>query len=138
MEYLIGSLATLSTLGVFVFFLNRIKTKALKIRYSQSQIHKAISPFLPTNNEMSSQKMTQSRIQNLKTNIKVIIIDNSAYWIKDNTFYTAYLSTDGTVDKDTTRIVDTMTMDSVELERMLFIMDKLREGLNNDSGSTGQ
>jgi hypothetical protein len=82
--------------------------------------------------------MTQSRIQNLKTNIKVIIIDNSAYWIKDNTFYTAYLSVDGTVDKNTTRTVDTMTMDSVELERMLFIMDKLREGLNNDSGSTGQ
>jgi hypothetical protein len=28
-------------------------------------------------------------------------------------------------------------MDSVELDKMLFIMDRLREGLDNDSGSTG-
>ena len=41
------------------------------------------------------------------------------------------------VDPTTTKVVDTIGMDSVELDKMLFIMDKLREGLDNDSGSTG-
>jgi hypothetical protein len=29
-----------------------------------------------------------------------------------------------------------MSMSSVELDKMLFIMDKLREGFENDSGGT--
>ena len=74
----------------------------------------------------------------MENTIKVLILDGSAYWIKDNNFYTASVDQSGTVDKETTRIVDIMTMTSVELDKMLFIMDKLREGLDNDSGSTGK
>jgi hypothetical protein len=29
-------------------------------------------------------------------------------------------------------------MDKVQLDKMLFIMDKLREGLSNDSGDSGE
>lgn len=74
----------------------------------------------------------------MKTNIKVILVDGSAYWVKDNAFYTAYLSEDGLVDKDTTRVVDTITMSGVELDKMLFIMDRLREGIDDDRGGTGR
>ena len=59
-----------------------------------------------------------------------------AYWVKDNIFYEASITNSG-VDSATTKVVDTIGMDSVELDKMLFIMDKLREGLDNDSGSTG-
>ena len=41
------------------------------------------------------------------------------------------------IQKDTARVVDTIGMDKVQLDKMLFIMDQLREGKNNDSGSTG-
>ena len=41
----------------------------------------------------------------------------------------------GLVDKNTTRKVDTMTMDSVELEKTQFIVQKLTEGKQDDSGN---
>lgn len=81
--------------------------------------------------------MRQSIKHDNLTNIRVIIMDNSAYWIKDNTFYVADMSEDGTVNKDTTRVVDTMAMNKVQLDKMVFIVDKLTEGLYDDSGSSG-
>ena len=62
--------------------------------------------------------------------------DDRAYWIKDNTFYEANL-VDGEVDKNTTKVVDTMTMDKVELDKMAFIVQKLTEGTRNDFGNPG-
>lgn len=75
---------------------------------------------------------TQSKNHYDKTNVKVIIVDNNAYWIKDNIFYKAPL-VDQLIDKDSAEQVDTISMDKVQLEKMLFIMDKLREGINDDS-----
>ncbi len=74
----------------------------------------------------------QSKNHYNKTNLKVIILDSNAYWIKDNVFYTAPM-VDHFVDKDNAREVDTISMDRVQLDKMLFIMDKLREGINDDS-----
>ena len=75
---------------------------------------------------------SQSIIQHDKTNIRVIIFDNSAYWIKDNMFYKAPLVNE-LIDKESAEQVDTMGMDKVQLDKMLFIMDRLREGINDDS-----
>ena len=79
---------------------------------------------------------TQSKNHYDKTNVKVIIVDNNAYWNKDNIFYKAPL-VDQLIDKDSAEQVDTISMDKVQLEQMLFIMDKLREGIDNDSRSSG-
>jgi hypothetical protein len=78
---------------------------------------------------------TQSRIHYDKTNIKVIIFDNDAYWIKDNIFYKAPL-VNQLIDKEAAEQVDTIHMDKVQLDKMLFIMDKLREGIEDDSRSS--
>jgi hypothetical protein len=79
---------------------------------------------------------TQSKMHHDKTNVKVIILDNQAYWIKDNIFYKAPL--DGqSIDKESAEQVDTIHMDKVQLDKMLFIMDKLREGINDDSRGSG-
>ena len=79
---------------------------------------------------------TQSINHYDKTNIKVIIVDNNAYWIKDNIFYKAPL--DGqSIDKESAEQVDTISMDKVQLDKMLFIMDKLREGTSDDSRGSG-
>lgn len=79
---------------------------------------------------------TQSRKYHDKMNIKVIIVDQNAYWVKDNIFYTAPMI-DEHIDNDMIQEVDTISMDKVQLEQMLFIMDKLREGIDNDSRSSG-
>lgn len=75
---------------------------------------------------------SQSKMHHEKTNVKVIILDNQAYWIKNNIFYKAPL-VDQLIDKDSAEEVDTISMDKVQLDKMLFIMDKLREGINDDS-----
>jgi len=140
MEYIIGSFSTLGILICLYFIINKLIDKYAypKIRYRQSNVHNIIAPFLSEITIPKKVKDTQSILHDRKNSIRVIMIDGSAYWIKDNTFYTAYVDPHGTVDKDTTRVVDIMSLSSVELDKMLFIMDKLREGLNNDSGSTGQ
>jgi hypothetical protein len=68
---------------------------------------------------------------------RVLILDDNAYWIKDQALYTAEIM-DGMVNKETTRRVDTMTMDKVELDKTMFIVEKLREGLDSDSGGSGK
>lgn len=77
-------------------------------------------------------KKTQSKNHYDNTNVKVIILDNQAYWIKNNIFYKAPL-VDQVIDKDSAEEVDTISMDRVQLDKMLFIMDKLREGKSDDS-----
>jgi hypothetical protein len=79
---------------------------------------------------------TQSTKHYDKTNVKVIILDNQAYWIKDNIFYRAPL-VGQSIDKELAEEVDTISMDRVQLDKMLFIMDKLREGINDDSRGSG-
>lgn len=79
---------------------------------------------------------TQSRKYHDKMNVKVIVVDDNAYWIKDNVFYTAPMSNEH-IDSDLVHQVDTMTMNKVQLEQMLFIMDKLREGIEDDSRGSG-
>jgi hypothetical protein len=79
---------------------------------------------------------TQSRKYHEKMNIKVIIVDQNAYWVKDNIFYTAPMINEH-IDNELAQEVDTMSMDKVQLEQMLFIMDKLREGNNDDSRGSG-
>ena len=59
---------------------------------------------------------------------RVLIIDNEAYWIKNNTVFMAEVI-NGEVEKETTREVDTMAMDKVQLKKMIFIVEKLKEGL---------
>ena len=39
-------------------------------------------------------KKSQSKIRQEKENVRVIIVENEAYWVKDNAFYTAPLVND--------------------------------------------
>jgi hypothetical protein len=137
MEYFLGSITTLILFLLIskAVFKDLPEDKPVSIRYSQSHIHNLMSPLLPKNIKFNNKK-TQSMNHYNKHNLRVIMIENSAYWVKDNVFYMADLVS-GEVNPETTRVVDTMGMDSVELDKMLFIMDRLREGLDNDSGGTG-
>jgi len=138
MEYFLGSAITFA----LVFFttriisLNSFGNDRLAVRYSQSHIHSIVSPVLPPQQVLKAPRKSQSAELEAKTNIKVIIVDGQAYWIKDNSFYVADLE-GRNVDGTTARIVDTIHMDKVQLDKMLFIMDKLRDGKSHDSGSAG-
>jgi hypothetical protein len=135
MEYLIGSLSTFILLGlVSTKMLKNKNNKKISLSYCQSHIFEIVKPLLPPIKKIEIK--TQSRAYEEKSSVKVIIMHNQAFWIRDNVFYTANMR-DGEVEKETTRRVDTMGMDKVELDKMLFIMDQLRDGKINDSGSSG-
>lgn len=138
MEYLIGSFTTF-LLILAISFLKRedVVKQKVTVRYSQSHIYDLVKPLLPyVSNKPIKKRVSQSTKYDEKTNIRVIIVGSTAYWVKENVFYKANVMNDG-VDSDTTEVVDTIGMNKVELDKMLFIMDRLREGLEDDRGSTG-
>jgi len=62
--------------------------------------------------------------------------NRNAYWIKDNTVYSADIL-DGIIQEDSTKKVDIMSMDKVQLDEMIYIIDMLTEGASNENGSSG-
>jgi hypothetical protein len=95
-----------------------------------------ILPLIPEIKNYKKRIITQSSKHKEKSNIKVIIFDDKAYFVKDATFYCAEMH--GTeIDGANATVVDTMGMDKIQLDKMLFIMDQLREGKADDSGNSG-
>ena len=139
MQYFLGSLTTLIIIAIVSYVLKPSKSPSPKslIRYSQSHIFEIVKPLLPLVSFLDRPPVKrQSTVHEDRTHVKVIILDNQAYWIRDNMFYMADIF-ENDIQKDTARVVDTMGMDKVQLDKMLFIMDQLREGKTNDSGSSG-
>lgn len=113
--------------SAYIFVKRKQIEPIFSIRYSQSDIHGLIKPLLPTiSSSITSMTKRQSVNHINQTHMKVIITKGMAYWIKDNTFYTARVL-DGEIDKENAQVVDTMGMDKVELDKMMFIIDQLRK-----------
>jgi predicted ribosome-associated RNA-binding protein Tma20 len=121
----------LLVIGYVVFFRNRTVYEPMM---TQSMIHNQYSVRRKHIEKIN--RKSQSKIRQEKENVRVIIVENEAYWIKDNTFYTAPM-VNNLIGKDYAMQVDTSTMDKVQLDKMLFILDKLREGISNDSRGAG-
>ena len=139
MEYIIGFLSAF----VFVYFIMQLQYKydILKenlkfVKSTQSRRHYLLKSDVVLHKKEARNKNTQSAKHDKNINIKVIIMDEKAYWIKDNVFYMADMN-HGNVDKDTTRKVDTMAMNKVQLDKMMFIIDRLREEAFDDRGGSG-
>ena len=132
MEFLLGTITTTLVLFIFIVFLINKRNKRepfFLIRYSQSHIHRILSPLLPQVDQISkiSNKNNQSSKHLKNTNVRVLIVEGKAYWTKNNVFYVSSI-VDGDIDKDNAQVVDTMGMSKVELDKMLFIIDQLRKG----------
>jgi hypothetical protein len=137
MDYLIGSLTTFILIYIMSkIMLNNTKSNKKTFVYRQTHIFELVKPLLPPLSSIKPDRKSQAVNHENKTNVRVIIMGNQAFWIKDNMFYMADM--DGQhINKESTRRVDTMAMDKVELDKMLFIMDQLRDRNINDSGSSG-
>jgi hypothetical protein len=137
MEYILAIGLTLA-MSWSIIELNRYKVlKTLNnVRYSQSDIHQRILDIVPkkTNNKMQIE--SQSAKHAASTMIKIIVIENKAYWVKDNIFYFAD-TTNGDIVDVTAKPVDISTMSKQDMDKMLFILDNLRKGKKDDSSSTG-
>ena len=137
MEYLITAVLTFALSWFIISIGKRGRIKKFgTISYSQSAIHERVKYFIPTHLYEKPQVVTQSMKHVEKHMIKVIVIDNKAYWVKDNIFYVAETQ-QGNVVPETARPVDTSEMSKEDIDKMLFILDNLDRGKNSDdSGSS--
>jgi len=137
MEYFFGSAITMVAmfLTTKMITLRVNKVKENPFRYSQSHIHMLLLPLMPNLRNYKKPRVSQSTKHVDKINIKVIIYEKKAYFVKNGTFYCAEVNGDQ-IDSANARSVDTMSMDRVQLDKMLFIMDQLRDGKKDDSGDS--
>jgi hypothetical protein len=114
----------------------KVSKTLTNIKYRQSDIHESIRTLIPK--KLNNKEKIESQSEKLAANtmIKIIVIDSKAYWVKDNVFYSA--DTDnGDIVSPTAEPVDISTMSKKDIDKMLFILDNLRKGIQNDSGSSG-
>ena len=135
LQYFLASGLTL-ILTSYILYKGR-KLKAFpSIVYSQSSIHLMIKDFLPKTLYERPRQQSQSLKHVEKNTVKVIFIENKAYWVSNNIFYSAE-ALNGNVNLDTTKPIDTTDMSKKDIDKMLFILDNLKNGSNDDSSSAG-
>ncbi len=105
-----------------------------KIVYTQSSIHQIVKNLLPKDLFEVPKTLSQARKHVEKNSVKVMIIENNAYWVHNNMFYVAD-AVNGSVDSETVRPVDTNNMSKRDIDKMLFILDSLKNGNSDDSSS---
>lgn len=138
MEYFLGSAITLAIVFLLERKLSKDSYPQMKLRYSQSRSH-ALFPLTRSTQYYTYQDLnTQSTKHNSSKNeTRVVLHEDDAYWIAGNTLFTAKLNGDN-IDRESTKIVDTMALDKVELNKLMIIVDKLTEGTDkNDNGNPG-
>lgn len=139
MEYFLGSAVTLAILFVVYQQVQQDNktTSKFKIKRSQSYIFSLLSPeYNGHNNFLRTPLNTQATDHLKKKEVKVVFHEDQAYWISNGTLLTADII-NGQVDQNSTKRVDTMGVDKVELNKLSIIVEKLTEESVNDNRNSG-
>jgi hypothetical protein len=137
MEYVLTVGLTLIVFCSIIIVITKKEKKSFnKIVYRQSDMHNILKDFFFKDIDKEKVFTSQSKIWREKQTTKVVILDQKAYWISNNIFYVGE-AVNGKVKPETGQPLDTSNMSKKEIEKMLFILDNLKNGKLNDSGSTG-
>jgi hypothetical protein len=138
MEYLLIIGLTLLSYWSIIKISNKRRMIFLnKNKYRQSSIFEMVKDVVPKQRFDKPKVITQSQKHIQKNMLRVVIAEGSAYWILNNVFYTAN-AINGRVDEETIKPLDIENMPVKELDKMLSILDDLKQGVGpNDSSSTG-
>lgn len=140
MNYLLAFLLAFATFALsYRIFLKEEKRILKGITHStQSRTHSLLKPILESMKYFKEPEDLDTQATRFfdRRNLRVIISGDSAYWIQDGKFFVADI--DGMqIIKESTRLVDTMSVDGVELDKLTFIVDKLNDGAGNDNRNPG-
>jgi len=138
MEYLLVIGLTLLSYWSIIKISNKRRMIFLsKNKYRQSSIYEMVKDVVPKQRFDKPKVITQSQKHIQKNMLRVVIAEGSAYWILNNVFYTAN-AINGRVDEETIKPLDIENMPTKELDKMLSILDDLKQGVGpNDSSGTG-
>lgn len=139
MEFLAGAVIAICAMFLGKAYLNKTnKLKLLSVPImTQASRFEFIKPFIQYVGNVRPMPETQSTKFYAINSVKVLFTEDKAYWVNNNSFYTADINEEGLVEEESTREVDIMSMDKVELEEMFFIVEKLTEGKRNDNWGSG-
>jgi hypothetical protein len=132
---LIVGLTLIAAWAILKVIKKRSKKVFSKTLYRQSDMHRMLKYFFSleiTNNEKRPSQLTKRKEKDM---IKVIVMENQAYWVSDNTFYVAK-AFDGEVLPNTAEPVDIESMSRKDIDKMLFILDNLKNGKDKDDSSS--
>lgn len=132
---LLIALGLTSITAWYILYKGRKKRVFKGILYSQSHIHLMIKDFIPREIFDEPEIFSQAKKHIEKNTIKVIFVDNKAYWVSNNVFYNAE-AVNGTVDVSTAEPIDIVNMSKNEVEKMLKILDSLKIGDSDDRGNS--
>ena len=137
MEYLLIIGLTLLSSWSIIKISNKKRMIFLnKNKYRQSSIYEMVKDIIPKEQFNKPKVITQSQKHIQKNMLRVVITEGKAYWILNNVFYTAN-AINGRVDEETIKPLDIENMPTKELDKMLSILDDLKQGVGpNDSSST--
>jgi uncharacterized protein YeeX (DUF496 family) len=132
MEYFLITVLTFGLTWSIISIVNKRKINLFsKIKYRQSNIHEIVKNVIPKEMFEKPKKIRQSEKHIQKNMLKVIITDGMAYWTVNNVFYSAR-SINGRVDESTIKPLDVHDLSKKELEKMMDILDSLRNGVGQD------
>ncbi len=128
---------TLALFSSILIVMNKKEKQSFnKTLYRQSDMHNMLKGFFFKDIFDDKVITSQSKIWKEKQTTRVVIIDQRAYWVSNNMFYVGD-TVDGKVKPETGKPLDTTKMSKREVDKMLFILDNLKNGKINDSGSAG-
>ena len=116
-----STIAIITTYSLFSRRKKKVMTFSMPT--SQSQLLNMQSGFSVPSNLMGSQ--TKKLDEKLNRNVRVAFTADKAYWIYDNSFYSAVL-VDGEVDAQSAEVVDMFSASDNELSEYLHIIDGLK------------
>lgn len=139
MEYFIGAVLTLVGLFIYEKFVKPKSDYAVAKQpmLTQSYAFLQLKQYQVAEEKAFKPKNRQSLRFLKQGEIRVIYMENKAYWIENNRLVVADANNQ-TIDKETKKEVDTYTMDSVQLDKTIFIVEKLREGMLDEGGYSGK
>lgn len=138
MDFILGSIIALGSAALTIIFKKYIITNKTKVQVliSQSKMYDAIADktiMIPMRKEFVE---TQSTMFYKRNSTRILFTEDNAYWIKNNNVYRADIGESGEILEESAKPLDMMSMDKVQLDEMMFIVEKLTEG-NNDNRSAG-
>jgi hypothetical protein len=139
MEFFLGSIITFAYFIIFNRLFNNAANEKIAYApiFSQSRKIQLIKDYLIISTTSKQQKNTQSVKHSKRNSIKAFFWEDNVYWIENGYLVTARLA-GNQIEETTKKRVDTHSLSKVELDKMIFIVDKLTEGNKNDSGNSGK
>lgn len=137
LEILIVALTFIVSWAILKVIKRRSKRVFSRTLYRQSDMHRMLKYFFSLDITSKEKPPSQLTKRKEKDMIKVLVMGNQAYWVSDNIFYVAK-ALDGEVLPNTAEPVDIESMSRRDIDKMLFILDNLKNGKEkDDSSSTG-